>query len=784
LRALPTAMRPPAAASSPGRAAQADLPPLPEGPRRPEGDVLLITIDALRADRLSTYGNQRELTPELDRLAEHSVVFDRAYTQTPHTSYALGSLFTAKYLRPVLALPGAPKQQTTLPQLLRRFGYRTAAFYPPAVFFVDEQRFGNFAHDHFGFEYVKEMFAPAEDRVTELREYLGQAPKDHPLFVWVHLFEPHEPYDPPAKFARGDELEERYDGEVAAADAAVGQLIRVFRGYTGNATVIVTADHGEEFGDHGGYHHGTTLFDEQVRVPLLWSSPGRAVVRRIDAPVQLIDIAPTLLSALGIPRDPRMRGHDLSAILAGGTPDRNLRAFASIDELRMWSDGPHKLICEATEGACRLYDLSRDPTETRDASASEPGIAKQLASELSDMVASIPSVEVLSMQSGDAWPKALARARLGDGTAGPELIPLLGDERPAVRAEAIRAVAALKLKTALPTVTTLESVDADANVRDEAALAALTLGDDSLTDRVTEVLAAARKAGAKGLDLARRCAFALLAPESPDDVVSVIIELASDTSATEVERERALTALANAHLVSSVPRLIPLLDDVRLRSAVARALGRLGGPQAKHALLEALSNERYAEARGAEAEALTTLHELRAKAIIRELLGTETGVPGGLELWASYGGPATGPRGHLLDLRSVKHNAALHGAWDCDALPPTDPPGCTPRSDAALVFARGQTPSGEARAQLRVWARGTNEWLHLSDQAFALRRGYNDLAFALKPQRDQRRWPIGASRGVRIQLVGILPRVNDIPAPAPEPYEADGALRPAAMGAP
>jgi arylsulfatase A-like enzyme len=735
-------------------------------------NILLITIDALRADRLRVYGNQQALTPELDRFAEHAVVFNRAYTQTPHTSYALGSLFTGKYLRPVLALPGAPREHKTLPRMLRRFGYRTAAFYPPAVFFVDEERFSGLAKDHFGFEYVKEMFAPADQRVTQLRDYLAQADANHPVFAWVHLFEPHEPYDPPARFARGDELEQRYDGEVAAADAAVGELVRVFREHAPDATVIVTSDHGEEFGDHGGYHHGTTLFDEQVRVPLLWSSPGRAVVRHVDAPVQLIDLVPTLLAALGVPRDARMRGADLSGLLAGAAPDPALRAFASIDELRMWSDGPHKLICEATEGACRLYDLNADPHESRDASAREPALARQLAGELSELVASIPSVEVVSMQSGDAWPKALARARLGDASAGPDLLPLLNDERPAVRAEAVRAVAAMRLVAALPTVTTLETLDQDATVRDEAALAALSLGDDGLLDRVQEVLVTARRAGPAGLDLARRAAFALL-PQAPDPAGQVIVELAADPNAPRVERERALAALASAHVTASVPRLVALLGDVRLRPAVARALGQLGGPEARHALAAALNEERYAEARAAEAEALTSLHDRRAKPLIRRLLGTETGVPGGLELLAALGGPTNGQH-CLIDLRHGKPSAALRGHWSCQDSQPSAaaPGGCTPAGNALLAWNAGQTPKLEARALFSVWASGSSEWLRVDEHAFPLRRGRNEIAFPLPAQREARHWAVSASSGVRIELIGVMPRADDVPPPAPEPYDA------------
>ncbi|HKP59227.1 MAG TPA: sulfatase, partial [Polyangiales bacterium] len=367
-------------------------------------DVLLITIDALRADRLKALGGRGGVTPVLDKLAQESVLFSRAYTQTPHTSYAIGSLLTGKYLRPVLSLPNAPREHMTLPRLLRRYGYRTAGFYPPAVFFVDEERFSALSEDHFGFEYVKEMFAKAAERVTQLERYLDGVDPGHPLLVWVHLFEPHEPYESHPEFPRGDEPEQRYDSEVMAADAAVGDLIRVFRARRPNATVIVSSDHGEEFGDHGGFHHGTTLFDEQVRVPLLWSSPGVAPPHVVSAPVELVAVAPTLLAALQIPRDVRMRGADLGPVLAGAAPSRNLRAFASTDELRMWTDGRWKAICETESEHCRLFDLVNDPGEMKDRGEDEPVILSGLYGQLSELMASLPNIEAMALQGGGGWP--------------------------------------------------------------------------------------------------------------------------------------------------------------------------------------------------------------------------------------------------------------------------------------------------------------------------------------------------------------------------------------------
>lgn len=778
LRALrgPARLRAPLARS--GAKPVMELAPNQPGISLRGSDVLIITVDALRADRLRSYGSHRDLTPALDELATRSAVFGHAYTQTPHTSYAIGSLWTGKYLRPVLSLPGATRDHTTLPRILRRFGYRTAAFYPPAVFFVDEERFSGLAEDHFGFEYVKEMFAPAHSRVGQLADYLAHAEPGHPLLVWVHLFEPHEPYEPAPGYQRGNEPEQRYDGEVAAADDAAGQLIELFRSKRPGATVIVTADHGEEFGDHGGHHHGTTLFEEQVHVPLLWSSPGQVASRRIQSPVQLIDVAPTLLSALGIPRDPRMRGADLSGLLHGAPEDPRLRAFASIEELRMISDGAHKLICETAEGSCRLYDLTSDPSESRDASAAEPKLAARLGQELSDLVASIPEGEVMAMQSGDAWPKALARARLGDRAARDELLPLLTDARAGVRAETLRALAALHVTAGASAAVGLADSDPDVAVRDEAALAALTLGELGEQARVQKLLARLNGDSAESTDLARRAAFAL-GPAAGAEGEKVLTALAADRGASQMERERALATLGQQKATRSTEQLIALLNDVRLRPAVARALGQIGGKTAVNALLAALANERYPESRAAEVEALVGLRIKRALAPMVRFLGTETGLPGGLEQWAKLRGPGRALGGVLLDLRQG-NKQGLHGDFRCrSSVTPEGPPGCRPAGNNAELVFQHRLPPGELRVVLTVWGQSTSDWVRVLDHELQLHRGRNELSLLIKSAPGRASLPMRASPGSYIELVGVMPRSPDIPPPAPEPYVAksDDALR-------
>ena len=158
-------------------------------------DLVLLSVDALRADHVSAYGYSRATTPNIYALANEGTAFDSAYCPTPHTSYSLTSMMTGKYLRPLMAL-GLGEDSETWAQHLRRYGWRTAAFYPPAVFFIDESRFTSFEREHLGFEYAKVEFADPELREKQVVDYLRSAPRSTPLFLWVHFFEPHEPYVP------------------------------------------------------------------------------------------------------------------------------------------------------------------------------------------------------------------------------------------------------------------------------------------------------------------------------------------------------------------------------------------------------------------------------------------------------------------------------------------------------------------------------------------------------------------------------------------------------------
>ncbi|MCS6899279.1 MAG: sulfatase, partial [Myxococcales bacterium] len=334
--------------SEPGTSPMQDL----QGPDWRGHDLLLLTVDALRADHLGAYGYPRKITPYLDRLAAEGTTFRYAYTATPHTSYAVSSLMTGKYMRPLM-LQGVGDDPDTLARLLRGYGYRTAAFYPPAVFFVDAERFEALRDRGLDFEYRKVEFASALRRVEQVEAYLKRLKPDRRSFLWVHLFEPHEPYERHPDYNLGDRDIDRYDSEIAAVDAGVRLLVERVRAYRPNTIVLFSSDHGEEFGEHGGRYHGTTVYEEQVRVPLMIHAPGLIPARQIEAPVQTIDLLPTILAALRIPRPARVRGRDLGSYLGPTEPFAGLGfAFAETDESTMLAEGSLRLVCARKLGAC------------------------------------------------------------------------------------------------------------------------------------------------------------------------------------------------------------------------------------------------------------------------------------------------------------------------------------------------------------------------------------------------------------------------------------------------
>jgi membrane-anchored protein YejM (alkaline phosphatase superfamily) len=321
------------------------------GPASAPGySVLLITIDALRADHVGTYGYVRPTTPNLDELATEGVVFEHAYTSAPQTSFAIASIMTGTHFRAVRAAP------PTWAEHFGRAGYATAAFYPEPVFFTERPRFAALEARHLGFERAVVDWGTADARAFQVSSFVNDLPRDRPFFAWAHLFEPHEPHDARAEYPFGGDDVARYDSEIAFADRGVGTLVRLVRARRPQTIVIITADHGEAFGEHASRYHGTTLYEEQTHVPLVIIAPELFQPTRIARPVQTIDLLPTIARTVGVALDGPLRGRDLFASGEGV-------AFASLAEQSMLAVGNDRLICQTSIGTCTLFDLGSDPTQ-------------------------------------------------------------------------------------------------------------------------------------------------------------------------------------------------------------------------------------------------------------------------------------------------------------------------------------------------------------------------------------------------------------------------------------
>ena len=430
-----------------------------------DAHVLMITVDALRADHLGLHGYGRGVTRELDALGARGVVFDNAYAQAPHSSYSLCSLMTSEYLHETLELGQTPPQ-ATLPRLLTAAGYHTAAFYTLGIFHTAGEQLAAYEEDAFGFALHDHQDRPAEqmtDRVLAEIDRTVARGEPSSLF-WVHYFDVHEPYE---ATTLGTSDMDRYDSELLATDRAIGRLVRSAEQRLKKPLVIVvTADHGEEFHEHGGVYHGSSLYQEQVHVPLIFVAPGVSAARRA-APVESIDITPTLLALLGVERAPSMRGIDLRPAFLGRASERPV--FSAVIHKKMAVSWPYKLIADLRFGSFELYDLARDPGERDNQADRDPRRLRSLRGEIYAWLDS-PRTDAPATRAGHDL--ALEWGGLGDRRAVAPLASLLLDEHApsATRSEAARLLGKLADEAASESLFAATHAS-DAWVAAEAAIA-------------------------------------------------------------------------------------------------------------------------------------------------------------------------------------------------------------------------------------------------------------------------------------------------------------------------
>jgi arylsulfatase A-like enzyme/cytochrome c-type biogenesis protein CcmH/NrfG len=420
-------------------------PPDPARQTAAPPNIVLITIDTTRADRMGFLGSKRGLTPNLDALARQSTVFSRAYSQVPLTAPSHATILTGTYpqfhqvndfgVRLTAELPYAP-------DILRSHGYRTAAFVGAMVLDPAMHTAPGFDRGFDTYDAGFHQALPGSDRysTTERRgsvvvahalEWLTRQSLTHPskddrpdqtrspFFIWVHLYDPHDPYDSPEPY-KTRYKRTPYDGEIAYADSVVGRLLTQLRarGLFDNSLIAVMSDHGEALGDHGEDTHGAFLYDETIHVPLVIKLPRESsavgsettlrrtsngtskqnsVEKRVDARVGLVDVLPTILEAVGIAIPSEVQGESLLPAMqsadepseVGRLPKKDRPMYAETDysynsfrwsPLRSLRSGKY-LFVQAPRR--ELYDQSVDPNADHNLAPAADAVADTLASQLS-----------------------------------------------------------------------------------------------------------------------------------------------------------------------------------------------------------------------------------------------------------------------------------------------------------------------------------------------------------------------------------------------------------------
>jgi tetratricopeptide (TPR) repeat protein len=387
----------------------------PAAPPKPV-NLLIVTIDTLRADRLGIYGAANVSTPHIDRLAREGAWAPQSVVHAPLTRPSHVSLFTGLYpaehgIRDNIS-PPLPANVPVLATLFEREKFATAAFVASVV--LDRQ--SGLAR---GFSLYGDRLEGNGDRRTGdlvVADAIAWLKGKSRFFAWVHLYDPHAPYEPPSPF-KEQYAGRPYDGTVAWSDELVGRLIGALRENNAldNTLVVVTSDHGEALGDHGEDVHGYFIYEATLRVPLVIRGPGVHAGTRLDGVARTIDLYPTIVEMFALPKaEHAPSGRSLAAGLAGGRLHDEPSFAESLvpllhygwSDLRSVRDGRWKYILAPRP---ELYDLDRDPGELHNLIDAEPARARAMNAGIKARL--------------QTEQKAV---RTGPGSAPPELLERLG----------------------------------------------------------------------------------------------------------------------------------------------------------------------------------------------------------------------------------------------------------------------------------------------------------------------------------------------------------------------
>jgi tetratricopeptide (TPR) repeat protein len=404
------------------------------------GPVILISIDTLRADHLPVYGYAGVRTPAIDALAKTSTLFEHAYTHAPqtlpaHTSILTGELPFQTGVRDNVGFT-LKDGQWTLARALHDDGYATGGFVSAYVLRSAtriNQGFDTYDDDLPAASSERSLGQVQRDGALTLAaaENWFDARKSDRVFMFVHFYEPHKPYAPPARFSQYAP----YDGEIAYADELVGRLFDKLRAANlfDRATIVLLADHGEGLGDHGEQEHGMFLYQETTHIPLMVKLPGQRAARRVAEPVQHIDVAPTILALEGVAKPADLRGRDLRPLIdgSGTVPETGIYAEAlesryhfGWSELYSLTDARYRLIRAPRD---ELYDLQTDPKEEASIATGRPQIHQAMRGALDQILAGAAITAPSAVSESDRQRlAALGYVGTGSGTS----LTLAGDTLP------------------------------------------------------------------------------------------------------------------------------------------------------------------------------------------------------------------------------------------------------------------------------------------------------------------------------------------------------------------
>lgn len=380
----------------------AEAPPPP-----PRHNVLLILIDTLRPDHLGLHGYSRPTSPNIDAWAKDAVVFDHAWAHAPNTPRSMPSIITGRYPSRIKwkkrfdNYSGIEPENETVFEIFQQAGWRTEAvsahwYFERAQGFKD----GVDHWDNRGFLTIKESNtqSAAPDITPRVVARLGELSKaEQPFLLFAHYFDPHGKYlNQPTAKVFGSSLKDKYDSEISFTDMHLKPVFEALEahGLHENTVVVLTSDHGEAFKEHGFHFHGRTVYSEELRVPLIVRVPGVAG-KRVDLPVGLVDLTPTLADLVGL-KAPKAQGKSLVPLLTGaGEPPRDRVIF--LEQLPYPGYQTHvvgaidvathlKVVRDITNNVTEVFDLNTDRPEKRNLLDKDPDAGKALLERLTQFI--------------------------------------------------------------------------------------------------------------------------------------------------------------------------------------------------------------------------------------------------------------------------------------------------------------------------------------------------------------------------------------------------------------